>query len=119
MFNRRLVVMAAALVFAGVACGIGAEAPGEGAKAEKGYELGAAIIAALDAYHADAGEYPDALDQLVPNHMDAIPSGELIERFGYRRTDESYELFFNYIGPGNNFCFYFPEDGEWGCSGFY
>jgi hypothetical protein len=62
MFNRRLVVMAATLLLASVACGTIAEPPGEGAKAEEGYQLSEPIITALESYHADNSDSERAAD---------------------------------------------------------
>jgi hypothetical protein len=118
-FKKRIWVTLAALMLAMLACTTFDEPPGEGKKAEEGYQLGATIIEALEAYHADLGEYPESLDALVPDYLDAVPSGTQIQEFRYMRTDASYLLSFSYTGPGMNNCDYTPEAGEWDCSGYY
>ena len=61
----------------------------------------------------------ESLDVLVPDYLDAVPSGTQIQAFRYMRVDESYQLSFSYVGPGMNNCDYTPEAGEWDCSGYY
>jgi hypothetical protein len=119
MAHRFVRVVLLAMTVTSMACGSIDELPGEGAKAEEGYQLSEPIIAALESYHAPNGEYPDSLDALVPDYLTAIPSGEQIDELWYVRTDTSYTLSFSYTGPGMNACNYTPEAGEWACSGAY
>lgn len=93
------------------------EAPGEGRKAEEGYRLAEPIIVALEQYHEDKGEYPASLEDLIPDYLDEIPSGEWIEGFRYDQDQDSYALSFDYVGPCMNTCTYIPGKG-WDCGGF-
>ena len=95
-----------------------AEPPGVGEKAERGYSACAPIITALEQVHAQTGEYPDVLAELVPAYIAEIPTEVNQEPITYSKTGESYSLSFYYTGPGMNACTYTPED-RWDCSGAY
>jgi len=43
------------------------------------------VINAINSYHADAGIYPQNLNQLIPNYLDSIPI------CAYRITDNKYK----------------------------
>lgn len=98
--------------------------PGAGPVAERGYQRGAPVIAALERYRGERGTYPDSLRQLVPSFL---PDGALRvpdrnrERYPlqYRRTAEGYELAFRYSGPGMNTCRYAPSTARWKCNGYF
>lgn len=92
--------------------------PGEGRKAERGYAAAAPVIDALAAYHAGRQDYPVSLDELVPDYLPAIPQPEEMPPLSYVRTEQSYELAFQYVGPGMNRCTYTPE-AKWDCMGYY
>jgi len=102
-------------------CGL---APGEGPKAERGYQRAAPVIEALQSYHADHGAYPDSLPQLVPDYLAAdalaLPEHEQ-ERYPleYRVEAGIYALTFRYVGPGVNECTFRPDGNGWKCSGYY
>jgi hypothetical protein len=95
------------------------DAPGVGAKAEKGYQTCAPLISALADYKAKNGTYPQKLDELVPTFLPesapVLVDGMTVD---YGLTTASYQLKFHYAGPGMNTCKYAPESG-WHCSGFY
>ena len=99
-------------------------APGEGAKAERGYRRAEPIIGALDRFHADSGHFPATLEGLVPAYLAdtalAVPSREQ-ERYPwtYNLEDSSYTLQFRYTGPGSNECTYLGTTKRWECSGLY
>lgn len=99
-------------------------APGEGPKAERGYERARPVIQALAAYRAERGAYPDSLAQLVPGFLDAgalaTPDAPQ-ERYPleYARQDTSYVLTFRYTGPGMNYCRYQPAAARWQCGGYF
>ena len=95
-----------------------AEPPGQGEKAELGYQACAPIIEALEQYQEANGAYPDSLADLVPDYLPAVPAEVNDEPIRYELTDESYTLSFSYTGPGLNLCGYSPEE-EWRCSGLY
>jgi hypothetical protein len=113
----RLLVVAVVLI-ATAAC----PAPGEGGKAQRGYSRAAPIIAALNRFHADSGQYPITLQALVPLFLPdsalAVPAREQ-ERYPwtYKRVGDAYSLQFRYTGPGSNECTYFGATRQWQCSG--
>lgn len=92
--------------------------PGVGEKAELGYAVCDPIISALDQYKADKGEYPESLDELLPDYLSSVPTEVNNEPIYYKKVDRSFTLSFHYIGPGTNTCTYTPED-KWHCSGAY
>lgn len=112
--NRRVLLALLMLTLSLFAC---MEASGEGRKAEEGYQLSEEVIAALEQYHADNGEYPEQLDQLIPTYLTAIPTGEFVDGFTYTREGDSYILTFAYVGRCINICDYRPEQG-WVCDGY-
>ncbi len=110
--------------------------PGKGRKAEAGYRAAAPVIAALEKFHSDRGEYPESLAELVPSyltdrrnllyrgraqpvnapgHDESIPEHE----FGYRHEHDSYILTFSYTGPGMNHCVYDSGTKTWHARGYY
>ncbi|MBV6394300.1 MAG: hypothetical protein KPEEDBHJ_03554 [Anaerolineales bacterium] len=95
------------------------EPPGVGEKAEKGYAASAPVIAALEAYKADHGSYPEKLDQLVPDYLPSVPVKTDELDFSYSSDGATYSFSFHYIGPGMNTCAYSSEGKEWNCSGAY
>ena len=95
-----------------------AEPPGVGEQAERGYAVCDPIIAALEQYKADKGEYPEALEGLMPGYLPHVPTKVNDEEITYIKTGESFSLAFHYIGPGVNTCTFTPED-TWHCSGYY
>lgn len=112
---------------------------GQGRKAEAGYRAAAPVIAALEKFHNDHGNYPAALNELVPAYLPAeallkhggskllrsprsaalIPDWEAGIRFGYTRMPDAYLLNFGYTGPGVNPCWYDSKTNSWGASGHY
>ena len=46
------------------------------------------IVAALEAYHADRGNYPPALSELVPDHLPRVPGTGMVAypHFSYERA---------------------------------
>lgn len=52
----------------------------------------------LAAYHAEKGEYPDALDKLSPKYLHAVPLDPFTDKpMQYKRTDKGYLLYS--VGP--------------------
>ena len=94
------------------------EPPGIGEKAEQGYAISEPVIAALEQFKIDKGFYPDALTELVPEYLSAVPTKDEILDFSYRKTEASFAFSFHYIGPGMNTCTYTPEE-KWRCSGAF
>ena len=94
------------------------EPPGVGDKAEQGYAASEPVITALEQFKADKGFYPETLAELVPDYLSAVPTKDDVLDFSYRKTGESFEFSFHYIGPGMNTCTYTPEGG-WQCSGAF
>ncbi len=99
--------------------GTGCPPPGKGRAAEQGYEAGQPVIEALEAHKKSEGTYPESLEVLVPDRISEIPVDPDGEPFGYRLTEEGYELDFGYTGPGINHCVYTPRGREWWCEGAY
>ena len=94
------------------------EPPGVGEKAEQGYAISEPVIAALEQFKTDKGFYPDALAELVPEYLSAVPTKDEVLDFSYTRTDDSFAFSFHYLGPGMNTCTYTPEE-KWRCSGAF
>lgn len=75
------------------------------------------IIAALKAYQAKTGQYPDELTQLVPGYLPAIPKARFsltMNEFRYfvSKGKDSHNL--SYIAmPPFGFSYYNLEKGEW------
>jgi hypothetical protein len=103
------------------ACG---DPPGKGPKAERGYQRSAPIIAALERYRAERGQYPDSLRMLVPRYLPEralrVPDHPQ-EHYPlqYQRTATGFELTFRYVGPGMNECTYTPVAKKWDCGGYF
>ena len=66
-------------------------APFEKAALERVPVQGQLLVDALEAYHGQHGEYPDMLDALVPEFIEAIPPTGLSSksRFNYYKNDEN------------------------------
>jgi hypothetical protein len=94
------------------------EPPGVGEKSERGYAVCDPIIAILEQYKSDKGEYPKTLEELTPEYLPEVPIEVNDEPISYNKTDESFSLQFHYVGPGMNTCTFTPED-KWHCSGAF
>lgn len=94
------------------------EKPGEGEKAQQGYQACAPLIAALEQYRQQKNEYPNTLTQLVPAWLPALDPAVDTLGIRYARAGASYSLQFSYTGPGMNRCSYTPET-NWSCQGYY
>jgi len=125
--NQRLLIIVLAAAVVCVACVFAAvwlartiigEPPGQGARAEQGYQVCEPVIIALNKYHETHGDYPIALETLIPDYLGQVPkevNGYPIE---YTKTESGYSLQFSYEGPGMNYCTYTPEK-QWDCHGYY
>jgi hypothetical protein len=114
-FPRLLtLLLCVALLAATLACA----APGEGRKAAGGYALSEPIIDALARYHDATGTYPDTLESLVPDYLEAVPETYDNLPLVYEQTGTGYTLQFSYTRPGMNECVYTPDAG-WSCSGYF
>src|SRR5579862_9654121 len=75
----------------------GCPAPGEGPKADAWYRRASPVIAALERYRQEHGDYPETLEQLpvewLPPSYEGSPDGP---RFGYLHRGGHYELSFSY-----------------------
>jgi len=109
--GRMLIV---ALFFSGLlhGCGIYGPPPGEGRMAESYYKKAEPIISALSEYFLKYQAYPEDLYSLSPEFIDEIDWPQNM----YEGSGNSYELWFNYQGPGMNTCIYEPGK-DWKCSG--
>ena len=122
LVKRFLAVCAALLILALVpgAC----PAPGEGAKAERGYRRAAPVLAAIEEYRRELGSYPDSLTQLTPQFLEpaavAVPTRPQEQYpLEYERDSTGFVLTFRYVGPGMNECRYTAAKREWECSGYF
>jgi hypothetical protein len=97
---------------------VGGPPPGEGEKAERGYEQAQPIIVALEQWHTKNGIYPQSLEVLVPAYFNTLPVPNKNYGYTYRQSNKSYELRFNYTGPGMNICSYSPLK-RWECIGYF
>lgn len=95
-----------------------AAAPGEGLKAERGYDSAQPVITALADYHAEYRNYPESLARLIPDFASDISKAEQSRHLRYVPLGQTYELSFSYEGPGMNTCVYRPG-GNWRCGGFF
>ena len=97
---------------------------GSSVTARIGYREAGRIIQALDAYHADHGQWPARLDQLTPAYLAdtarlAYP-GPGPNGWEYIPSPEhGYELLFRYTGPASNVCNYNPRARRWRCVGVF
>lgn len=114
-------LLAAALLLSPVVLGA-CDPPGKGPKAERGYDRSAPVIAALEQYRSQRGEYPASLREMVPAFL-ADSALRVPDRPGetypleYTRLPEGYALEFRYTGPGMNDCTYRPGVKKWDCGG--
>jgi len=92
--------------------------PGEGPKAELGYKRSVPVIAALEKYRQDHGDYPHYLRDLVPKYIESVSENVDKHPLDYRKGPQTYQLIFRYEGPGMNECFYSPNIA-WKCRGYY
>lgn len=72
--GRRFQLALPLVVLAGLAVGVGIYwwAHRDAGRLEETRRLGAELVAALEAYRADRGEYPETLDDLVPDYLARI-----------------------------------------------
>lgn len=76
---------------------------------------GETIIAALKSYHAQNGNYPDKLEQLVPAYLAAIPKARFsltMNTFHYYAAKDSHNLSY-IVMPPFGFSYYNLEKGQW------
>jgi len=114
--KRLFMVGFSLFMLAAAACGPG---PGEGRKSMEGYAIGEEIISALETYHTDNGEYPETLDDLVPDYIAAISVGEYLHEWRYTSDGLTYTLEFVYYGPGVNTCIWESGASDWICGGYF
>ena len=92
-----------------VVCCVSCNAPGKGPKAERGYARAKPVVTALDSFRRAKGQYPDSLNQLVPQFLPAAAletPTRTQERYPleYQQSDGNFTLTFRYVGPGMNYC---------------
>ncbi|MBS4097759.1 MAG: hypothetical protein KGZ83_13090 [Sulfuricella sp.] len=80
-------------------------------------EKGETIVAALHAYQAKTGQYPDELEQLVPAYLPAIPKARFslsMNEYRYFVTKGKDSHTLSYIAsPPFGFTYYTLEKGQW------
>ncbi len=98
----------------------GCEKPGEGRKAQTGYAVAQPVQEALEAHRQQTGSYPEALSALPAAALARATAEASQVEFSYRSLENgsSYELRFQYTGPGMNICTIRPGDA-WACHGYY
>jgi hypothetical protein len=93
------------------------------------YVVAKNAIEAIDLYYTDFGEYPDDIDQLVPEYLEIIPNSLLNSTFDYakhdyyqiwndetRRYEDVFEANYRlscFIGEGWYRWFYTSYNNEW------
>ena len=118
-------ISAAILIALFLAVFVFVDAPGEGKSAEVGRARGEVIIRALDAFHRNSSHYPQSLSELAPTYISTSELANLetkpIWSFRYEaKGPDSYELSFEYHGPGVNACTHQPRHTRpWECYGWY
>lgn len=62
-------------------------------------QKGVALVAALEKYELERGEYPRQLEQLVPEYMDRLPKSPspIVKGFHYFRFDQKFYLQFEVL----------------------
>jgi len=87
-----------------------------------GMERGNRIIQAIEAYHFAKGEYPPALDVLLPTYLLDIPMTSTGQAYFYRLfdgssplADEVYWISFKAINQDHVACTYFRRLDTWNC----
>jgi hypothetical protein len=114
-----LTITPLALMFA--VCG--GPPPGESDAALALKSRAAPVIAGLERYRAEHGEYPAALEVLsgeyvAPGTLPLVPA-DTTYPVRYQRDSTGYALSFRYTGPGMNVCEYRPAVAHWRCSGYF
>lgn len=74
------------------------------------------IISALKSYHAERGEYPEDIYDLIPDYINKIPKAKysfMNSRFTYSVEDGKHVLSFMVLPPHGR-SYYALEDGKWG-----
>jgi len=75
------------------------------------------VIGALKAYQAKNGQYPDQLEQLVPDYLPAIPKARFsltMNEFRYFVSKDKNSHNLSYIAmPPYGFTYYNLEKGQW------
>lgn len=82
------------ILFVFISCVVGCESyDSKQAKIHKeAIQILTPVVAALKAYHADYGEYPNELDELVPTYLPQLPSlSTRMEGIWYKRRDYYYK----------------------------
>jgi hypothetical protein len=123
----------AVIVLASATCLTGCWTPGE---ADAGYYAAKRVIPALEKFHHDRGEYPERLDELVPQYLpdrrdllwkgrlqplNAPGHNETVEEraLEYSREGDAYTLGFSYSSFGMNLFTYDSRTRMWRESGYY
>jgi hypothetical protein len=71
------------------------------------------VVAAVKAFHAQNGRYPDSLDALVPAFLTAVPRAKYtlqFDRFRYVKTETSALLYYVSLPPFGRPTFDFGRD---------
>ena len=80
-------------------------------------EKGDTLVAALQAYQAKTGQYPDKLGQLVPDYLPAIPKARFslsMNEYRYFVSNDKDSHTLSYIAmPPFGFTYYNLEKGQW------
>ncbi len=75
------------------------------------------VANAIEAYQADHGEYPETLEELVPNYIDDLREPPTFWEWFYRRGENSYR--FAYVASADRWgyraCIYNSLTRDWDC----
>ncbi len=76
------------------------------------------VVAAIDAYHADHGDYPEALSDLAPVYLPSVPLAKytlMFSTFNYMKVKDGAILFYVALPPFGRPTYRFGAGkGSWG-----
>jgi|SRR5262245_4061642 len=99
--------------------------PGVGAVARAAEHRADAVANALTAYRASSGRYPSSLELLIPASLGdtVLPRFRTVIgsplRYQTDSAKQSFQLDFQYFGPGSNHCSRTHSSVTWECSGVF
>ena len=99
----------------------GGPPPGESDAAVELKARIAPVIAGIERFRAERGQYPASLEVLADGYVSAgaIPPARTAYPVRYERDSAGYVLSFRYAKPGMNVCEYRPTMARWYCFGYF
>jgi hypothetical protein len=83
---------------------------------QEGQEVGNRIIEAIDKYYEEKGQYPDILDDLIPDYLSEIPHTPSGQAFEYTLNYDIYMLLFKSSTKRGANCAFGKRQSFWDCS---